>query len=66
MGCIVLEARENNAFVTGFCFILDLYLLEALWFCDSEDHPAKLTVIALLLSKNKQKGTYSFSLLQVF
>lgn len=33
MGRIVLEARENNAFVTGFCFILDLYLLEVLWFC---------------------------------
>ena len=31
--CIVLEARENNAFVTGFCFILGIYLLGVLSFC---------------------------------
>lgn len=29
----MLEARENNTFVTGFRFILGIYLLGVLWFC---------------------------------
>lgn len=47
----MLEAGQNNAFVTGFCFILGLGFSG---FVDNpEDHLVNLVLIALLFSKNK-------------
>lgn len=58
VGCIVLEPRENNTFVTGFCFI---YLGFSGFVDNPEDLIAKLAMIALLFSKNKNvKGHTAF------